>query len=108
LVEYAKQHNIKPMEFPFDLATQIFNETLNHKIELTISSDEFYSALNPLTMVENRITDGGSQRKEVLRMLNQAKIKNVENKTWLISKKGQIDTSLFNLDKNYDELLKKQ
>ncbi len=107
LVDYGKKYNIPPLAFPYDQAQKIYRTTVaEFKLAdiFPMSEEEFRSSLNPISIVNNRKTRGGSQPSEISRMMQLAK-KHVDDQSeWINIKAKKIDTSLGNLDKEFDNL----
>ena len=107
LVDYAKKYNIKPLDFPYAQAQQIYRDSvgqLNVSGDLPMSEAEFRSTLDPVAIVNNRKTIGGSQPAEVSRMLDLAKKQVSDQSKWIDLKAQQIDMSLHKLDADFDAL----
>ena len=107
LVDYAKKHNIKPLDFPYAQAQQIYKDSvkeLNVSGDLPMSEAEFRSTLDPVAIVNNRRTSGGSQPAEVSRMMELARKQVSDQSGWIDLKAQQIDVSLRRLDADFDTL----
>ena len=108
VVTFAKNNNIKPLDFPYAEAQRIYKEAVKdfkQAGELPMSEEEFRSTLNPITIVNNRATVGGPQPAELDRMLKLANKKLVEQDTWIKEKRVKINSSLAKLDTDFDKLL---
>jgi argininosuccinate lyase len=108
IVNYGKQHNIKPLDFPYVEAKRIYKEAMKEfdpQAELPMTETEFRNTLNPVSIVQNRATVGGPQSSEMKRMLALAKDKLTEQKNWTASKRQKINQSLTKLDQDFQRLL---
>jgi len=107
LVDDAKKSNLKPLDFPYARAQQIYTEAvknLNVSQVLPMSEQEFRSTLDPVAIVNNRKTTGGSQASEITRMMALAKKQNADQANWIDLNTQRIDTSLRKLDADFDQL----
>jgi argininosuccinate lyase len=108
VVTFAKNHNIKPLDFPYAEAQRIYREAVKdykQADELPMSEEEFRSTLNPVTIVNNRATVGGPQPAELDRMLKLANQKLAEQDAWIKEKRARINSSLAKLDADFAKLL---
>jgi argininosuccinate lyase len=108
VVTFAKNNNIKPLDFPYTDAQRIYREAVKdykQAGELPMSEEEFRSTLSPVTIVNNRATVGGPQPAELDRMLKLANQKLVEQDTWIKEKRAKINASLAKLDADFGKLL---
>ena len=108
VVDFAKENNIKPLDFPYAEAQRIYKEAVqdyNNAGELPMSEEEFRSTLNPVAIVTNRATVGGPQPAELARMLKIANQKLAEQDAWIKEKRAKINASLAKLDADFDKLL---
>lgn len=108
VVEYARQNNIKPLDFPYADARRIYAETVKgtkYPQELPMDEAEFRSTLNPVAIVRNRATAGGPQPKEMERMLKEARADLAAQETWIKERRAHINDSLGRLDKDFDKLV---
>ena len=109
IVKFAKQKNIKPLEFPYAEAQRIYKDAMKDfdtNAVLPMSEQEFRSTLNPSAIVQNRATVGGPQASEMKRMLAVAKDKLKDHQQWALSKRSRINQSLAQLDQDFAKLLK--
>ncbi len=109
VVDFAKQNNIKPLDFPYAEAQRIYKNAVkdfNESGELPMSEAEFRSTLDPVAIVNNRATVGGPQPAEVERMLKDANAKIAAQDAWIKARHEKIDGSLAKLDADFDKLLK--
>jgi argininosuccinate lyase len=109
LVDYAKEHDIKPLDFPYAQAQRIYTAAMQNYGggKLPMSEMEFRATLNPVAIVNNRATSGGPQPAEMARMLNAARKKLAQQDAWVREKRAKIDSSLGRLDQDFDRLLKR-
>ena len=108
IVNYGKQRNIKPLDFPYLEAKRIYKEVIKEfdpLAEFPMIETEFRNTLNPVSIVQNRATVGGPQSSEMKRMLALAKDKLTEQKNWTASKRQKISQSLMKLDQDFQRLL---
>jgi argininosuccinate lyase len=109
LVDFAKEHNLKPLDFPYADAKRIYADAMKNYGggELPMSEAEFRSTLNPVAIVNNRATVGGPQPAEMARMLKAAKQKLAQQEAWVKEKRATINSSLAKLDGDFDKLVKR-
>ncbi|HEU4372595.1 MAG TPA: argininosuccinate lyase [Telluria sp.] len=109
LVDYAKEHDIKPLDFPYAQAQRIYTVAMQNYGggKLPMSETEFRATLDPVAIVNNRATSGGPQPAEMARMLNAARQKLAQQDAWVKEKRAKIDSSLGRLDQDFDRLLKR-
>lgn len=108
VVEYAKAHDIKPLDFPYAQARRIYRESVKEGAtagELPMSEREFRSTLDPVSIVNNRATAGGPQPAEMDRMLGSAQRRLAEQDDWVKARRTRINASLSRLDADFDKLL---
>lgn len=108
VVEYARQKDIKPLDFPYADAKRIYAETVKgtqYEGELPMSEQEFRSTLDPIAIVKNRATTGGPQPAEMERMLKEANANIARENDWIKEKRARINDSLAKLDSDFDKLL---
>jgi argininosuccinate lyase len=109
VVDYAKDQDIKPTDFPYAEAKRIYAQTLAEmKVpggDLPMSEEEFRATLDPVAIVRNRATSGGPQPAEMTRMLGAAGQKLAEQGAWIQQRRGKIDASLASLDSDFGKLL---
>jgi argininosuccinate lyase len=107
LVDYAKAHDIKPLDFPYNQAQRIYAEGvkgLDVPQSLPISEAKFRSALDPVAIVQNRRTAGGPQKAEMDRMVQEARQRVATQDAWIKARREQIETSLARLDEDFEKL----
>jgi argininosuccinate lyase len=109
IVNYAKQHNFKPLDFPYAEARRIYKDVMKEfdpQADFPLTEAEFRSTLNPIAIVQNRNTVGGPQASEMKRMLGLAKDNLKLQQSWAASKRQKINQSLAKLDSDFQRLLK--
>ena len=109
IVRYAKQNNIKPLEFPYAQAKRIYKEAMKDydpQAELPLSESEFRKTLDPVAIVQNRATHGGPQAAEMKRMIGLANEKIKSQQQWTSGKREKINRSIAQLDQDFMKLLK--
>jgi argininosuccinate lyase len=108
VVDHAKEHNIKPTDFPYAEAKRIYAAAAKDMAltpaELPMSEEEFRSTLDPVAIVKNRATSGGPQPAEMSRMLAAAKETLAKQDEWIKGKRGRIDEALAKLDADFGKL----
>lgn len=108
VVEYARQNNIKPLEFKYADAQRIYAETVKgtkYAQEPPMSEAEFRAALDPVAIVRSRATSGGPQPAEMARMLKEARGKLAAQDDWIKQRRAHIDDALSRLDKDFGQLV---
>ncbi|NDP59609.1 MAG: argininosuccinate lyase [Oxalobacteraceae bacterium] len=106
IVDYAKEHNIKPLDFPYDQAQRIYRDAVKDQGgELPMSEQEFRSTLDPVAIVNNRATTGGPQPAEMERMVKGAQLSLSQQEGWIKERRGRIDAALTRLDSDFKQLL---
>jgi argininosuccinate lyase len=109
VVDYAKEHDIKPTDFPYAEAQRIYLRTLAEmKVEggaLPMSEAEFRATLDPVAIVRDRATPGGPQPAEMTRMLAAANQALAAQTSWIGERRTRIDTALASLDGDFAKLL---
>ncbi|OZI20448.1 argininosuccinate lyase [Bordetella genomosp. 9] len=108
VVEYARQNNIKPLDFQYADAKRIYAEVVKgskYPQELPMTEAEFRASLDPVAIVRNRATSGGPQPAEMERMLKEARAKLSAQADWIKQRRAHIDDSLGRLDKDFNQLV---
>ncbi|MCY7319778.1 MAG: argininosuccinate lyase [Ramlibacter sp.] len=107
VVDHARAHNIKPLDFPYAQAQRIYREAMKNDGggELPMAEAEFRSTLDPVAIIRNRRSVGGPQPSEMERMLKLANQRLAEQEAWIKSKRARIDSALARLDADFDKLL---
>jgi argininosuccinate lyase len=108
VVEYARQKDIKPLDFPYADAQRIYRETVantEYAGELPMSEAEFRATLNPVAIVNNRATIGGPQPAEMARMLKEANARVAQQDQWIKENRAHIAGSLAKLDSDFNKEL---
>jgi argininosuccinate lyase len=112
VVDYAKEKNIKPLDFPYVEAKRIYVESIKDATpgttlpaELPMDEAEFRATLDPLAIIRNRASAGGPQPAEMTRMLAASTQKLADQATWIKEKRSRIDASLARLDADFGKLL---
>lgn len=109
VVDYAKEHDIRPTDFPYDQARRIYAVTMREmglpEGELPMSEAEFRETLDPVAIIRNRATAGGPQPAEMARMLAAAKARLEEDARWTAERRGRIDAALGTLDGDFGRVL---
>ena len=113
MVEYARAHDIRPSDFPYQEAQRIYAETVQHEMPgsdtaLPLTEADFRKSLDPTAIVHERATSGGPQPAEMSRMLAEAKTALAAQKTWITGRRAAIDQALAQVDRDFSTLLVKQ
>jgi argininosuccinate lyase len=108
IVDYAREKNIKPKDFPYLQAQLIYtsvSDKMNFEIKkLPISEKRFKELLSPTFMVKTRLSTGGPQESEVQKMLQSAKTALSEDQSWLSGKRQTIDRRQVELNRLFEQL----
>ena len=110
VVEYARDKDIKPLDFPYAQALRIYAQTVKdtkYAQALPMSEAEFRSTLDPMAIVRDRATVGGPQAAEMQRMLKAANDQLARQDQWIQGRREFINASLARLDRDFDKLLTK-
>lgn len=110
VVDFAKSHNIKPLDFPYAEAKKIYTEAVKGSTfasDLPMSEEEFRATLDPVAIVKNRATVGGPQPAEMVRMIKAAKDKISIQAAWVDDRQKAITTALEDLNNDFGKLSKK-
>ena len=109
VVDYAKEHDIRPTDFPYGEARRIYDVTLREMglppADLPMSEAEFRETLDPAAIIRNRATAGGPQPAEMTRMLGAASARLAEGARWTDERRTRIDGALAGLDGDFSRLL---
>jgi argininosuccinate lyase len=108
VVDYAKAHDIKPLDFPYAEAKRIYAGAVkgtSYAGELPMTEAEFRSLLDPIAIVRNRATVGGPQPAEMERMLKASRQRIAQQGEWVKEKRGRIASSLARLDADFEKVL---
>ena len=107
VVDFAKQKDIKPLDFPYGEARRIYAEIVkgsDYMGELPMSEAEFKSTLDPVAIINNRASVGGPQPAEMARMLNAANQSLTLQGDWIKAKRTKISASLAKLDSDFGKI----
>ena len=108
IVTHARDHDIRPSDFPYPEAQRLYRETLREmqveRGELPMSEAEFRAALDPVAIVRNRATAGGPQPAEMTRMLAAARQEVSAQEAWIRDRRQRIDDALASLDADFTRL----
>ena len=108
VVDYAKAKGIKPLAFPYAHARRIYADAvkgLSYPAELPMGEAEFKATLDPVAIVQNRASVGGSQPAEMARMLQAAHQKLALQGDWIKTRRSRINSALAQLDGDFAKLL---
>ncbi|OLN96745.1 Argininosuccinate lyase [Colletotrichum chlorophyti] len=110
VVRKAKTEDLRPSNFPYAEARNIFAGTLKHtNLEDRgfnfLTEEAFREALNPAGIIRHRATSGGPQPEEMKRMIAASTQFLGGLETWVQKKRTHIDSSLQELDEAFKVLL---
>jgi len=108
VVSYARQNNIKPLDFPYSEAQRIYAEAvhgMDYPQQLPMTEPDFRAALDPIAIVKRRATAGGPQPAEMQRMLASAREDLAAQQAWIDEHRKTIDSALGKLDEDFSKLL---
>jgi argininosuccinate lyase len=107
VVDHAKAHNIRPLDFPYAQAQRIYAEMVkgsDFPPALPLSEAEFRTTLDPVAIIQNRATAGGPQAAEMDRMLKEAAARVAQQAGWIQARRDHISASLARLDADFERL----
>jgi argininosuccinate lyase len=109
MVGFARKNAILPRDFPYSELQRIYREVIEKEYPdadpvLPMSEERFRKALDPVSIVNNRATQGGPQLKEVERMLSLISEFNAESAAWLAERETEISGALSALDKEFQTI----
>ncbi len=108
VVDHARANNIKPGEFPFAEAANIYAKSMKDSATavrvIPMTESEFRAALNPVSIIKSRATAGGPQPEEMQKMIVNAKKAISAQAAWAKDKKVKIESSLVRLDRDFRNL----
>lgn len=107
VVDYARQNDIKPLDFPYAQARRLYAEAVGgtaYAAELPMDEAEFRATLDPAAIVRHRASAGGPQPAEMARMLKGAQERLALQGEWIAARRARIDASLARLDRDFDRL----
>lgn len=110
MVGYAREHDIRPDEFPYAQARRIWTEVRGGSDsgapeELPMSEEEFRVTLDPAAIVRNRATTGGPQPAEMRRMLREMGEALEDEARWVQERRAHIEAALTSLEHDFTKLL---
>lgn len=108
MVSHAKREGLTPLTFPYETACRLYTETtLKEGGDTTfpMSEDEFRACLDPVSIVENRRTQGGPQACEVERMFVIESDKLLRDRDWTLDRLNRIESALARLDGEFARLV---
>jgi argininosuccinate lyase len=109
MVGHARANSLRPREFPYDKAVQLFAAALaKHKLpemKLPLSEPALRALLSPAEMVRTRVGIGGPQPSEVERMLGAAQSQLRSDKTWMQSTRQKLKDADTRLDTAFTRLV---
>jgi argininosuccinate lyase len=108
IVDFAKNKDIKPLDFPYVEAKRIYAEAVSgsdYPLVLPMSEAEFRSTLDPIAIIKNRASVGGPQPAEMDRMLKASRNNLARQGDWIKERRASISSSLAKLDSDFDKLV---
>jgi argininosuccinate lyase len=108
VVEYARQNDIRPLDFPYPKAREIYAKVVQgtrYPAELPLTEQEFKAALDPKAIVASRATSGGPQSSEMQRMLAEARLRLADQDAWIKARRAHIRNALAQLDQDFGKLV---
>lgn len=110
MVTYARRNNIRPSDFPYEQAQNIWITAHQHlQLECTtvlpMRAEEFRETLDPAAVVQNRATTGGPQPTEMDRLLKKARDHLKGLKAWKTAQLSRIESSQSRLEEDFQDLL---
>lgn len=111
IVGYARAHDIRPLDFPHEVAERIYQENVA-ELELSevpehfpLDESEFRNTLDPKAIIERRAVYGGPQPKEVQRMFEENKKALVHDANWRNEQETKLAEARKSLDDAFELLL---
>lgn len=107
VVSYAKQKDIKPLDFPYAEAQRIYAQAVHgadYPQALPMDEAEFKATLDPVAIIGHRATAGGPQPAEMTRMIAAAQEDLAAQKKWIDERRKAIADALAQLDKDFEAL----
>ena len=110
IVSYAKAHNLKPTNFPYDQVKTIYSQVVKKEYPSAgpvcpMSEQEFKQTINPKSIIENRRTSGGPQKAELEKAVSRTDAVIEQNKkrcnksgTELINLKTEVRVAINNTE----------
>ncbi|WP_082024861.1 hypothetical protein [Necropsobacter massiliensis] len=110
LVNYGREHRLKPAELPFTEAVRIFKlvsqEMNGVESELGLTEEAFFSLLDPNRMINSYVGVGGSHPIEVERLTKRAQEGVQEDDAWHLNLQRNLEESAARLDELFSEVVK--
>ena len=111
MVSYGRAHAIKPLDFPYAVAQEIYAKELSAvavpeapKV-FPMSETEFKETLNPRAIVLHRAVKGGPQPVEMQKMLMAANRNVQAQAAWLQAQKDRLKAANDQLNADFEKLL---
>lgn len=106
IVDFARERNIKPKDFQFNIAQKLFQE-VSEKMNfpspnLPLTEERFRQLLSPIYTIKTRLGTGGPQASEVNKMLENAKNNLKADIEWLEIKRLRIDKQKIKLNELFE------
>ncbi len=109
VVTYAKANNLKPGEFPYSQAVQLYNAALSKfgiaPSKFPLDEKTFKATLSAENMVLTRVGIGGPQPTEVRRMLGLASEALAADKAWLDERNAKLIDAQAKLNQSFLKLV---
>lgn len=107
IVDYGKENDIDPADFPYDVAQQIFRDVaVEYELdseELPLSAEEFAQALSADNMVDVVKGMGGAQPAEVDRMLADERAKIDADTQWIQQQRDHLAAAAATLEEAFQK-----
>lgn len=109
VVTHAKENNLKPHEFPFAQAVQLYAVSLSESSlpasRFPLDEAAFRATLSAENMVRTRVGIGGPQPAEVKRMLGLARGTLAADNAWLDERNAKLIEAQAKLNKSFNKLV---
>ena len=109
VVTFAKANNLKPAEFPYSQAVQLYAAALDKfgipASRFPLDEPAFRATLSAENMVRTRVGIGGPQPAEVKRMLGLARESLANDKAWLDERNIKLADAQARLNQSFQKLL---
>jgi argininosuccinate lyase len=109
VVTHAKEKNLKPAEFPYAHAVQLYAESLGTfslpASRFPLDEAAFRATLSAENMVRTRVGIGGPQPAEVRRMLGLAREALAADSVWLDERNAKLVEAQAKLNQSFQKLL---
>jgi argininosuccinate lyase len=108
VVTYAKENNLKPGEFPYSKAVQLYAAATSEfsipQAQFPLDEAAFKATLSAETMVRTRVGIGGPQPEEVKRMLGLSQDALLADSAWLDERNAKLAAAQAKLNQAFQKL----